>query len=282
MRALPGSNGVPGPCRSSGSSGLCDNKSKRTMSIKQAAFVGRVEAALSHERLNRYIASASEPRWEHLARYSWNVAICEAFYPLLHHLEIVLRNRLDFVGARAFPFRRVHHVQTWLDADPSPLNQHGSHDVLRAKQKLFGVDRATGTLLVPTRPFAAGDLVAALDFGFWTGLFNRYYLFQSARDKRLWPHALRDVFPYAHRVPTLGQISGRLNDLRHLRNRIFHHEPIWDRPHLTGERDDILEVISWISPEVARVLRTTERLTEVLSDEFRRKLRITIYREARK
>jgi hypothetical protein len=124
--------------------------------------------------------------------------------------------------------------------------------------------------------------VAALDFGFWTGLFGKPYLFQSKRNPRLWPHGLSKIFPHASAALTLGGISGRLNDLRHLRNRIFHHEPVWARPDLAGDRDDILELLGWMSPEAARTLRSMERLSEVISDHYRRKIRIRVYRESRR
>jgi hypothetical protein len=280
--ALPGCNWVPGPCRSSGSSGLCEEKSNRMLSTKQGAFIGRVEAVLSHERLRRYAVSASEPRWESVARYAWNVALCEAFYPLLHGLEVVLRNRLNDLGRNAFPYQRFQHIPAWMDADPSPLHQHGRRDVLKAKQKLFGTDRATGALLPSVRPLKEGDLVAALDLGFWTGLFGKHYLYQSSGDKRLWPHGFPSVFPYAPATPKLGVVSWRINELRHLRNRVFHHEPIWRRPDLAGDRDSILGLLDWMSPEAARLLRATERLTEVLSNDFRRRLRARIYLETRR
>ena len=241
----------------------------------------RVEAVLSSDRLRRYAAFGGEDRWEQLARYAWNVALCEAFYPLLHLLEVVLRNRLNALGSTMYASGRVHHIRSWLDANPSWLNQHGTDDVLKAKRKLFGVDPATGALRVPTRLYTGGDLVAALDFGFWTGLFHKYYLYQSSRDRRLWPHGLDHVFPYAPAKPHFGAMGARLNALRHLRNRVFHHEPIWRRPDLARDRDDILELLGWMSPEVARVLRATERLTLVLSDDFRRRLRVRIYRESR-
>jgi hypothetical protein len=250
--------------------------------MKQAAYVGRVEVALSSARLGPYSASAGEARWESLARYAWNVSLCEAFYPLLHHVEVVLRNGLDDLGRTAYPYHRVHRIPSWLDADPSPLNQYGQGDVLKAKKNLFGVDRATGRLLAPRRPYLAGDLVAALDFGFWTGLFNKHYFFQNARDRRLWPHGLSSVFPHAPRKLHFGEVSGRLSELRRLRNRVFHHEPIWRRVDLAGDRDGALELLDWMSPEVARTLRATERLTEVMSDDFRRRLRVRIYRETRR
>jgi hypothetical protein len=248
---------------------------------KQGAFVGRVEAALSPDRLVRFAVSRSEPQWERLARYTWNVAISEAFYPLLHLLEVTLRNRVYSLGQSTYPSRHIQHIRSWMDAIPSPLHLYGTADVLAAKKKLFGVDH-TGTLRPPRRVYTAGDLIASLDFGFWTGLFNKHYLFQSARDPRLWPHGLVHVFPHAPSKLRLPDVSRRLHDVRHLRNRIFHHEPVWNRPDLAGDRDGILELLDWMSPEVARVLRSNERLTEVMSDEYRRRLRIRIYRESRR
>ena len=250
-------------------------------SAKQGAYVGRVEADLSSSRLERFAASASEPKWEYLARYAWNVALCEAFYPSLHHIEVVLRNRLYDLGEAAYQYHHVEHIDCWLDANPSHLHQHGISDVEKAKKKLFGVDRKTGAVRLPSRSYAAGDLVAALDFGFWTGLFSNYYLFQSSRDTRLWPHGLGRVFPHSTAKLGLVTISRRFNEVRHLRNRIFHHEPIWRR-NLNDDYHNIMELLDWMSPEIARVLRSTERLSEVLSDDFRRRLRIQVYRESRR
>jgi hypothetical protein len=249
---------------------------------KQVAFFGQAERALSRDRLARYAVGAREPQWEQLARYAWNVSICEAFYPLLHHLEVVLRNRLYELGAAEYPVARVRHISTWLDSDPTHLSAYAAQDVLKAKQKLFGVDYSTGTLLRSTRRFTGGDLVAALDFGFWTGLFNKHYLYQSGRDRRLWPHGLAAVFPHGPKKLALGPISARLHHIRQLRNRLFHHEPIWRRVNLAADRDDIIELLEWMSPDVARVIRGTERLTEVLSPDFRRRLRVRIYRECRR
>jgi hypothetical protein len=48
------------------------------------------------------------------------------------------------------------------------------------------------------------------------------------------------------------------------------------------DRDNIFEVIGWVSPEALRVLRSMERVTEVISDDFRRKLRVQVYRESRR
>lgn len=246
--------------------------------IKQAAYVGRIEKALSNERLAKFRLSPSEPRWEQLARYAWNVAVSEAFYPLLHHLEVVLRNQVYAAGDGVYPCSKYADVPCWLDAVPSPLHpKYGAGGIRKAKEKLFA-SRRSG---VPARTYTPGDLVAALDFGFWTGMFNSHYTWQSARDPRLWPHRLGTVFPHGPKLTSVRMVSGPLNEIRHLRNRVFHHEPIWKRPNLREDRRQILELLGWMSPETARTVRAFDRLPELLSDGFKRRLRISIYRESR-
>jgi hypothetical protein len=38
----------------------------------------------------------SEPRQNAIARYLWNVDLCEALYPILHLFEVSLRNAMDW------------------------------------------------------------------------------------------------------------------------------------------------------------------------------------------
>jgi hypothetical protein len=276
---LPGCRWGPGPCKQ-WIGGLSADNDNRMPNAKQEAYAGRVEKVLSSDRLGRYAASPGEPRWEALARYAWNVALCEAFYPLLHHFEIVLRNQVFAAGQAAYPVERYRDVDCWLDATPSPLHpRYGVSSVEKAKQKLCGTPgRGTGR---SRRTLCPGDLVAALEFGFWTGMFSTFYLWQSGRDQRLWPHRLHAVFPHGPRLTRVQAVSGALNEIRHLRNRIFHHEPVWRRPDLAGERARILEMLAWMSPETARTVRELDRVPRVLSESFRRELRFRIYRESR-
>jgi hypothetical protein len=261
--------------------GLCAVKPNNMPNAKQASYIGRVEKVLSTERLSKFKLAASEPRWEALARYAWNVAVSEAFYPLLHAFEVVLRNQVYAAGHAAYPAKASQDIHCWLDAVPSPLHpKYGISGVANAKQKLFG-NRAGAAAPLPARGFTPGDLVAALDFGFWTGMFSSYYAWRSPRDPRLWPQRLNTVFPHGPKLTRVQAISGPLNEIRHLRNRIFHHEPIWKRPNLTADRQKILEMLGWMSPETAQTVQVLDRLPEVLSAGFQRQLRVRIYRESR-
>lgn len=40
----------------------------------------------------------------------------------------------------------------------------------------------------------------------------------------------------------------RLSNIRKLRNRIFHYEPIWYYPDLEEQHAKVLEAINWINP----------------------------------
>jgi len=62
----------------------------------------------------------------------------------------------------------------------------------------------------------------------------------------LWRPALRRAFPH-RTVLSRGQAYKPLNDLRKLRNRTAHHEPIFERA-LLDDHQRILDVTGWISP----------------------------------
>ena len=84
----------------------------------------------------------------------------------------------------------------------------------------------------------------------------RLYLWNTAAT------ALRQVFAHCATL-TRRQAHGPLNELRILRNRIAHHEPIFMR-NLTADHARILEVIGWISPGVRTWIAHHSRLPALL------------------
>jgi hypothetical protein len=270
----------------------------------QAARVGRIVSTLSAERLQRYCWGGASLETG-IQRYALNVATCEAFYPALQLLEVTLRNRIVDVVRTELPIRYpglsvtaaaplvgLPQVASWLDPDwlsrswprgiPALLSSYAQQDVQKAKAKLFGTDPTTRALVPPklgSPLITEGQLVAELDFGFWTGLFHRSFVFRSGTDPRLWggstrhPHTTGDllsrVFPYRNpRFAQVHEVGPLLNDLRHFRNRVFHHEPIFATAKRKSPLDvyiDVHAVLSWIEPEMARVLDTICRVKDVLS-----------------
>jgi len=61
-------------------------------------------------------------------------------------------------------------------------------------------------------------------------------------------------------------IHGQYNIIRRdLRNRVFHHEAIWDRPNLQQEHQDVLEAIRWISPTLEQAILSIDKFPGVLA-----------------
>lgn len=192
----------------------------------------------SQPRWLSYRQAPDEPDDMIMARYLWNVQLCEALYPSLNFIEIVLRNQVEAAISR-------HFGEGWLSEESSLLAAPEQSEIAKAKSKLK----------MPTR----GHLVAELSFGFWTGLFKKHYR------TRLWHQCIKDAFPYLNRKNRNPAYTyEKLNQVRRLRNRVFHHEPIWKHPHLGQQHQLIIEALSWVSPDLPNVLSRVDRFPDVL------------------
>ena len=194
-----------------------------------------IEAALSHERLQPYLDAAGGDRERALRLYLWNTAVSAAFYGPLQGLEVVLRNAIHRQLSERY--ESVWYANLDAGLDRGALG--------RIRQALLELDREGSTNDIPR-------LIATLSFGFWVSLLGSGGRLESGRkanyEMTLWRPALRQGF--AHRTTlTRRQAHGPLNELRILRNRIAHHEPIFAR-NLTADHARILEVMGWISPGI--------------------------------
>jgi len=53
-------------------------------------------------------------------------------------------------------------------------------------------------------------------------------------------------------------LSKRFNRIRHLRNRVFHHESVWYWQDLVQHHQDIIEAINWIEPALQDLVMTVD------------------------
>ena len=65
------------------------------------AFFQKLRAGISSPRLSKY-RSGDESDFEVIAKYVWNIALCEALYPALHTLEVALRNAVHQAAVGCF------------------------------------------------------------------------------------------------------------------------------------------------------------------------------------
>lgn len=173
-----------------------------------------VTRALSVDRLRTYERAVATlaPRHTPLDLYLWNARVSAAFLIPLHLVEVVTRN------AVADALTAVHGPQWpwWLgfrDSLPAPA---GGYNPRRELHRV--------ALRCNSR---TADVIPELSFVFWQKLFTRRF------DTRLWSRCLVSVLPGTDASTpwhvTRARVHDDLEQIRRLRNRIAHHEPIFSR-----------------------------------------------------
>lgn len=210
---------------------------------RQDQLTAAVVAAMSPPRLASYLTKCAFDERAALNLYSWNSDASAAFWVTLGYLEIALRNTL---AGRL----RVRHLDkdrpgTWLDDPAGELAARAREDIAAARRRV----RAKG------KQATEGQLIAELPFGFWRFLAARQY------QTTLWPD-LASGFPHAPTRARRG-IETPVAHLHDLRNRLAHHEPIWNKP-LEERRKEIYTVVSAINPQLCRWVADRCRIRAVL------------------
>ncbi len=219
----------------------------------QDRYLDALWKVLSRERLEGGYGGAVMPRPDAITRYLWNIALCEALYPSLHALEAALRNTVFAAGDAAYPFTGppgAGQTPCWLDM-PGVLLGDEPSKVAAAKRRL----KEAG------KPLEPGRVVAELTFGFWTALFDVRY----ESTKILWPRLFgQKIFADAPRSRRSRKaLSPLLNRIRLLRNRAFHHEPIWHWSDLPAQHALTLDLVGWMSPSLRRTVEALDRFGAV-------------------
>lgn len=139
-------------------------------------FFQQLEAILAPERLDAYRQDGVPPATT-LARYLWNMALCESLYSPLQMAEIALRNSVHHVLSARY------QTPAWYEVIPS-LPPWQQNQLVDARKQLSDA----GKKVTP------GGMVAELHFGFWTGFFNKSHA-RTGIGSHLAKHALAERNP---------------------------------------------------------------------------------------
>jgi hypothetical protein len=202
------------------------------------AFFTKIEEILHTERIDVYRKDGADPVVT-LARYLLNMALGGALYSTLQFAEIALRNSIH----KALTIRCATDV--WYGSPRSRLTPW----------QRDRVTEALGSLSKRNKPHTPGRIVAELTFGFWTSFFNKAHArtgIGACLAKNAFPHA-----PATEQY--LAKLDRRWKEIRDLRNRVFHHERILHWRDLDARHHAILEIISWISPQLHDLAKTLDR-----------------------
>lgn len=203
-----------------------------------ADALSELETTLSADRFATYLKASGGDREAAARLYTWNTAVSSAFYGPLQALEIAVRNSMHSQLSKA----SKTYGAAWYDDPAMGLDNGANSKVAQTKADLS----RSGYAVDPPH------VIAGLSFGFWVSLLGRGGHMNAARTVRanyemtLWRPALRTAFPHAKSLNRAGAHTP-LDYLRTFRNRIAHHEPIFQR-HLQQDYQNILDVMGWISP----------------------------------
>jgi hypothetical protein len=207
----------------------------------------QLEKFISSPRLNSYkVIIGNDNAAELIGAYNWNKNVSTAIYPILQCLEITLRNALNLNvkdhfnmsdwysfllkqgGNKKFidelkvkPDLNVNFFRNGISIGPRNKRKRWTsyhENMLKTAIKRLHNANKTAT---------SNAIIAELMFGFWVGLFEQSYRDIEANNS-IWPHIESSVFPnLSQQDRNSSLIHTKLLELKTLRNRISHHEPVW-------------------------------------------------------
>ena len=161
------------------------------------------EAILSKARLNKYRTACAGNEQKALELYLLNVELSKDFYGLLGLFEIVLRNAINE------HYKKCFNDENWI------INQ--------AKNEFFPKERKNVAIeygkLTAVDAYTPSNLMAALTFGVWTEMFSSHCFGKGNQ-------TLLKIFPNRPKGVNQKSIHKELREIKILRNKIAHHEPV--------------------------------------------------------
>ena len=200
---------------------------------------------LSAPRFATYLRAKNGNKSKALALYHWNLKLSSEFIIPLQMCEVSLGNSIvcaiEKTYSRNWPWEISFEI-----ALPNHAQDYNPRNDLKMQQHL------------PT----PGKIVAELRFAFWQKMLTRRH------DAAIWNAHFRTAFPHADQSKTIQELRRQgyamLEEIRKLRNRIAHHEPIFKR-NIQEEYDRIKEVIGWTNPTAAAWVDKIQQVTQMIN-----------------
>lgn len=238
---------------------------------------------VSQPRLSRFdifFTDIEEKDYKRFGIYLWSQNASASLYPMMQHLEVLMRNAIDKEARRRFGdyWWDIVHVDTSKSNHNNFKNgiQHAVRNLEKAWKKAerirLGISQADSLPSSSSTPtFSHDDIVAATDFGTWKEiLVSAYHTSNLAeQDNFLWPKSLSKVFRQYNTFDNSPDnaredILNLVNELKDYRNRLFHHDCIWVKSKSTNSQNAIdtirhkinliEKLIKAISPITAKTL----------------------------
>ena len=194
--------------------------------------------ALSPARFQTYVTAAAGDEERALRLYRWNTRIAAAWMPDLALIEVALRNAIHDTLANG-----TGHADWWNNLTLDNKTERN-------------IDEAAKRIALQHRQPTPGHIVADLSLGNWVRLLGtggRKHGTAVDYVKTIWRPHLAQRFPGA---PNRQNMHSRVEQMRLLRNRIAHHEPLL-HANLNAQHQAAIDLLKIISPVLAIDVGTT-------------------------
>lgn len=211
-----------------------------------------IAKALSTARLEPYLQEAYGQIDIAIKIYELNLGLCAALYPSLNVFEITFRNKIDTVLQNKYG-------ENWYKCEKFDLKDYESELIKKAEK----------SLQKNKKKLSRDNILAELTLGFWSA-----FILKKDYKTTVFDQCIKQIFLFAKpQERSFKDISKDFKpNLLYLRNRVFHHEPIWSTNYKVQDKYKYLcRVLGWMSPEVLSWLQTYDNFPEVyrsVSDEL--------------
>lgn len=214
------------------------------MTLATPPSEAEMRSVLSSPRFNTYFEACDGDPLRAGQLYSWNASLSAALLVPAHFAEVSTRNAaaniLEATYGSEWPWEEAFAISL-----PSPAKHYSPRGDLHAVRKQCST---------------AGKVIAELKLAFWSSLFT------ARHDVRLWENRIATAFPhspYEDEKKLRKEVRNKIEDIRLLRNRIAHHEPVFTR-NLRKDLQGMEELIEYRSPEAKAWVESLEEVSLLL------------------
>lgn len=204
--------------------------------MKSSIDYKSIYRTLSYPRLSTYNKVSDKP----LVLYQYNLQLSMAFFECISICEITVRNTVDEILQAEYGKEWAFNMQFERTI---PNKQRA--ELIKARSKQGSTEK----------------IIPELNFVFWQNMFAK-------RFDNLWfkylPYILCDNANQNDFSAIRTKIHNDLDVIRKLRNRIAHHEPIFNQKDLLATYGATMGVISLFSSDTAKWLAEFERVSEII------------------
>jgi len=175
------------------------------------------EKALSKSRIGRFLQSVNGDQDKALILYKLNIQLSKSLFGILSIFEVTLRNHIDS------HYRQYFCDNEWLknQCGQSGMFSHPSFNKYGFESRY----KVLITINLLGMQYNHDRLVSELSLGFWTYLFAPVQFMIGGQ-------GLHKIYVNRPKGTTQKLIFNELDEIRNLRNRVAHHEPLcFDKQH---------------------------------------------------